>query len=72
MPYCPTALVPSCPRAARAPTPQVVTCNYPARAAGVTKLMATSAALARCPSLALVAGEDLTPYRQASKRVRVP
>jgi nucleotidyltransferase/DNA polymerase involved in DNA repair len=47
----------------------VVTCNYPARAAGVGKLMATSEALRRCPELKLVSGEDLTPYREASDAV---
>jgi len=47
----------------------VVTCNYPARAAGVGKLMATQEALRRCPELQLVAGEDLTPYREASDQV---
>jgi DNA polymerase iota len=47
----------------------VVTCNYEARAAGVTKLMATAEGLAKCPNLALVSGEDLTPYRAASKAI---
>eukprot|EP00966_Prymnesium_polylepis_P057367 1328438-Prymnesium_polylepis.1 len=47
----------------------VVTCNYPARAAGVAKLMRTEVARARCPELVLVSGEDLTPYREASDRV---
>lgn len=32
----------------------VVTCNYAARAAGVTKLMPVAAARAACPQLALV------------------
>lgn len=32
----------------------VVTCNYPARQAGVTKLMGTADALRACPGLALV------------------
>lgn len=47
----------------------VVTCNYPARAAGVTKLMNIAEAKQRCPGLMLVSGEDLTPYRQASKAI---
>ncbi|GFR42034.1 hypothetical protein Agub_g2851, partial [Astrephomene gubernaculifera] len=47
----------------------IVTCNYLARAAGVTKLMNTRDALARCPHLVLVPGEDLGPYRQASKAI---
>lgn len=46
----------------------VVTCNYPARARGVTKLMRTSEALRRCPELVLQSGEDLTPYRRVSKQ----
>jgi nucleotidyltransferase/DNA polymerase involved in DNA repair len=32
----------------------IVTCNYPARAAGVTKLMATAEGLKKCPGLVLV------------------
>ena len=44
----------------------VVTCNYPARAQGVKKLMLISAARAACPTLRLVPGEDLTPYRRVS------
>ncbi len=47
----------------------VVTCNYAARAAGCTKLMATAQAKAHCPELVLISGEDLTPYRAASKQV---
>lgn len=47
----------------------VVTCNYPAREAGVTKLMRIDAARERCPELFLVAGEDLSPYREASEVV---
>lgn len=47
----------------------VVTCNYAARARGVTKLMATAEARKRCPELVTVAGEDLTPYRAAAKAV---
>jgi DNA polymerase iota len=47
----------------------VVTCNYPARARGVTKLMAITSAVKACPELILVNGEDLTAYRAASKAV---
>lgn len=47
----------------------IVTCNYLARAAGVTKLMGIPEAQQRCPALVLVSGEDLTPYRQASKDI---
>ncbi|KAL4854768.1 DNA polymerase iota [Chlorella vulgaris] len=47
----------------------VVTCNYAARAGGVTKLMGVAEARRRCPHIALVSGEDLTPYRAASKQI---
>ncbi|KAK9826961.1 hypothetical protein WJX74_001872 [Apatococcus lobatus] len=47
----------------------IVTCNYPARAAGVRKLMSIKEAQQICPDLVLVSGEDLTPYRQASKSI---
>lgn len=47
----------------------VVTCNYAARAAGVTKLMATEAALQRCPDLLLMSGEDRTPYIEVSDSI---
>jgi DNA polymerase iota len=36
---------------------------------GVTKLQAVAAAKALCPNLVLVNGEDLSPYRQASKQI---
>ena len=54
----------------------VVTCNYPARARclgarntvvlcrGVGKCMAVREALALCPELVLVCGEDLAEYRR--------
>lgn len=44
----------------------IVTCNYPARRAGITKLMGITEAKAKCPELVLVSGEDLTPYRCVS------
>ena len=47
----------------------VVTCNYPARAAGVGKLMRIDKAKEVCPDLVLVSGEDLTPYREASESI---
>ncbi|KAK9807873.1 hypothetical protein WJX72_011771 [[Myrmecia] bisecta] len=47
----------------------IVTSNYAARAVGVTKLMGITEAKQKCPDLVLVNGEDLTPYRQASKRI---
>ena len=46
----------------------VVTCNYPARAAGVGKLMSTKEALKKCPSIVLISGEDLSPYRCRLRR----
>uniref|UniRef100_A0A061RGN2 DNA polymerase iota n=1 Tax=Tetraselmis sp. GSL018 TaxID=582737 RepID=A0A061RGN2_9CHLO len=48
----------------------IVTSNYPARKHGVTKLMAISEAKRLCPDIALVSGEDLTPYRLASRRIQ--
>ena len=47
----------------------VVTCNYPAREYGVTKLMSIKDAKEKCPSLVLVCGEDLTNYRQMSYKI---
>ena len=47
------------------------TANYRARAAGLEKLMATSEARRLCPEVALISGEDLTPYRRCAKRVRL-
>ncbi|EFN52390.1 hypothetical protein CHLNCDRAFT_138846 [Chlorella variabilis] len=47
----------------------IVTCNYPARSHGVTKLMGVAEAQRRCPHIVLVSGEDLTPYRAASKQI---
>lgn len=47
----------------------IVTCNYVARANGVTKLMGITDAKQKCPGLVLVSGEDLTPYRHASKAI---
>ena len=49
----------------------IVTANYRARAAGLEKLMATSEARRLCPEVALISGEDLTPYRRCAKRVRL-
>ncbi|KAI1900026.1 hypothetical protein AGOR_G00045770 [Albula goreensis] len=47
----------------------VVTCNYLARAYGVTKLMSVADAKEKCPQLVLVYGEDLDPYREFSYKV---
>ena len=44
----------------------VVTCNYPARAKGVGKLMSIEEAKSKCPGLVLRCGEDLTVFREAS------
>ena len=46
-----------------------VTTNYAARARGVAKMMGLKDAVAQCPELQLVSGEDLTPYRAASKQI---
>ena len=48
----------------------IVTANYAARSAGLKKLMSTKKAKALCPEVALVSGEDLTPYRACAKKVR--
>lgn len=45
----------------------LATCNYVARARGVVKLSQLSAAKKACPELVVVDGEDLTPFRGASK-----
>ncbi|EGO56672.1 hypothetical protein NEUTE1DRAFT_84109 [Neurospora tetrasperma FGSC 2508] len=47
----------------------LATCNYPARRLGVKKLMSIASALAICPDLVIVDGEDLTPFRDVSKRL---
>lgn len=48
----------------------VVTANYAARKAGVGKLTSIAEAKRLCPDAAFVCGEDLTPYREFSKRIR--
>ena len=48
---------------------QVVTTNYKARERGVKKLTGIDEALEQCPELVLIPGEDLTPYREASKAI---
>ncbi|KAG6006224.1 hypothetical protein E4U54_000209 [Claviceps lovelessii] len=45
----------------------LATCNYNARKLGATKLMLVSEARKLCKGLVLVDGEDLTPFRDASK-----
>jgi len=47
----------------------VVTCNYPARARGVSKLMGIDSAQEACPELVLVPGEDLSIFRSASEDI---
>ena len=47
----------------------VVTCNYAARAASVTKLMLRDEAHRRCPHLLLVEGSDLERYRIHGRRI---
>ncbi|RMZ56189.1 hypothetical protein APUTEX25_002379 [Auxenochlorella protothecoides] len=47
----------------------VVTCNYVAREFGVRKLMGIQEAQRLCPNLVLASGEDLGPYRAASRRM---
>ncbi|KAG6008208.1 hypothetical protein E4U21_004807 [Claviceps maximensis] len=45
----------------------LATCNYNARKLGAKKLMLVSEARKLCKGLVLVDGEDLTPFRDASK-----
>ncbi|KAK6955338.1 hypothetical protein Daesc_002971 [Daldinia eschscholtzii] len=47
----------------------LATCNYAARAHGVKKLMPIAEAHKICPGLVVLSGEDLTPFRDASKRL---
>lgn len=47
----------------------LATCNYVARARGVKKLMLISEAKRLCPGLVIMDGEDLTPFRDASKKL---
>lgn len=47
----------------------IVTCNYAARARGVTKCMFLKDALEVCPELQLRCGEDLAVYRRCSAAV---
>lgn len=47
----------------------LATCNYVARRRGVTKLMGISDAKKICPDLVLVDGEDLSEFRDVSKKL---
>lgn len=47
----------------------LATCNYEARRRGVKKLSLISDARRACPELVVINGEDLTPFRDASKRL---
>ncbi|KAI1826903.1 hypothetical protein F4861DRAFT_495611 [Xylaria intraflava] len=47
----------------------LATCNYVARARGVKKLMLISEAQRLCPDLVLLNGEDLTRFRDVSKKL---
>lgn len=47
----------------------VVTSNYIARALGVQKLMSRNMAKEICPSLIIIEGSDLEPYRSASQSI---
>ena len=47
----------------------IVTCNYVARRAGVTKLMLRTTAKKVCPDLIIVEGSDLQPYRRQSRKI---
>ncbi|KAL9049547.1 MAG: hypothetical protein Q9162_007167 [Coniocarpon cinnabarinum] len=45
----------------------IVTCNYEARRRGLYKLQLITEAKRVCPDVIIVLGEDLTPFRNASK-----
>ncbi|KAF8420052.1 hypothetical protein EV426DRAFT_613232 [Tirmania nivea] len=47
----------------------LATCNYVARAHGVRKLQLVSEAKKACPNLVIVNGEDLSRFRDASKKL---
>ncbi len=47
----------------------LATCNYVARRRGVKKLMPIAEARKLCPDLVLADGEDLSPFRDVSKRL---
>lgn len=47
----------------------LATCNYAARARGVVKLTPVAAARKVCPELVVVDGEDLSPFRDVSRRL---
>ncbi|KAK1994021.1 impB/mucB/samB family protein [Colletotrichum falcatum] len=47
----------------------LATCNYVARKRGVKKLMLIADAKKLCPDLVIIEGEDLTPFRDTSKRL---
>jgi DNA polymerase iota len=47
----------------------LATCNYVARRHGVKKLMPIAQAKKICPDLVLADGEDLSPFRDVSKRL---
>ncbi|EFQ30079.1 impB/mucB/samB family protein [Colletotrichum graminicola M1.001] len=47
----------------------LATCNYVARKRGVKKLMLIVDAKKLCPDLVIIDGEDLTPFRDMSKRL---
>lgn len=47
----------------------LATCNYAARARGVRKLQPVAEARRLCPDLVLADGEDLSAFRDASKRL---
>lgn len=47
----------------------LATCNYVARRCGVNKLTTLAEAKRLCPNLVIVDGEDLSPFRDVSKRL---
>lgn len=47
----------------------IVTCNYEARRRGLRKLQLVKEARKICPDVIIVLGEDLSPFRNASKEL---
>ena len=47
----------------------IVTSNYVARSLGVKKLQSRTSAIEACPSLLIIEGSDIEPYRDASRAI---
>jgi DNA polymerase iota len=47
----------------------IVTCNYEARKRGLRKLQLIKDARQTCPDVVIILGEDISPFRDASKKL---